>query len=163
SLFLYPATCAAGSGYCLTCPGVFSNSITLADPAFTNRLFTSGVASSCAVPKSCPGTNAAIGPFHFDTFHFTNTSEEHTSELSHPSHDVLHSCLFPPPQRPALQAATSVSLAPACSPTPLPSPTLHSPTYSSPAASPAVARCQNPVPERTPPSGRSISTLSPSP
>jgi autotransporter-associated beta strand protein len=73
SLFLYPATCASGSGYCLTCPGVFSNSITAADPAFTNRLFTSSVASSCATPKSCPGINSAIGPFHFDTYTFTNT------------------------------------------------------------------------------------------
>lgn len=73
SLFLYPPVCAAGSGYCLTCPGVFTNSISLADPAFTNRLFTTGVASSCDAPKSCPGVNSAPGPFHYDTFTFTNT------------------------------------------------------------------------------------------
>jgi autotransporter-associated beta strand protein len=72
SLAITPATCTAGGGICSVCNGPFFGSITASDTAMSTTIPSSGAASACGVPKTCPGVTATAS--HFDTFTFTNGS-----------------------------------------------------------------------------------------
>ncbi len=72
SLAITPATCNDGGGICSVCNGPFFGSVTASDPAMSTTIPSSGVASVCGVPKTCPSVTAV--PSHFDTFTFTNGS-----------------------------------------------------------------------------------------
>jgi subtilisin-like proprotein convertase family protein len=74
SLFISPTACTDGGGFCDTCPGVVSGTISTND--FTNsiRMFRDGsaFASTCAAAKACPGPISDPNT-HYDTHTFTNT------------------------------------------------------------------------------------------
>jgi autotransporter-associated beta strand protein len=72
SLFLYGSVCTPGGGLCELCPNVTITGATgLATPTQTNFLTFNGVASTCGVPKACPGTSVG-GPFPSDNYTFRN-------------------------------------------------------------------------------------------
>ena len=72
SLLLTPVSCAAGGGLCELCPNVTIAAATgPATPTQSGYVNFSGVPSSCAAPKVCPGTVAA-GPFPSDNYTFRN-------------------------------------------------------------------------------------------
>ncbi len=53
----------------------FTGTFVAGDPTFNSgRLFRDGIASTCAVPKACPGNTAAGSVFRYRTHTFTETS-----------------------------------------------------------------------------------------
>jgi subtilisin-like proprotein convertase family protein len=71
-LDITPVACAAGSGNCETCPGYITNSITNADPLSTDRVARNGTPGACGAPLPCGGAFSGTGPYHYDTYTFTN-------------------------------------------------------------------------------------------
>jgi hypothetical protein len=68
-----PTSCGVGGGFCDTCPGVVTNSISNADLVNNDRLARTTVASTCAAPTSCPGGVGGLdAPIHYDKHTFTN-------------------------------------------------------------------------------------------
>ncbi len=55
-------------------PQVFQGSIDTSDPSHVDYLDIQGPPSTCAVSQSCPGQVPDPGPFHYDTYTFTNNS-----------------------------------------------------------------------------------------
>jgi hypothetical protein len=55
-------------------PIVVNGVIDSSDPTQTDRLFRDGIASTCAVPKVCPGLLGDGLPRHYDSYTFTNNS-----------------------------------------------------------------------------------------
>jgi subtilisin-like proprotein convertase family protein len=73
SLFISPTDCTGGGGGCDTCPGIFIGSVTNTDAFQAGRLTRDGTASSCDVPKACPGVEDPA-PRNYDVYNFTNAS-----------------------------------------------------------------------------------------
>jgi fibronectin-binding autotransporter adhesin len=72
SLFLYPVTCAAGSGLCELCPNVsIAGATGPATPTQIGFVTFNGISSACGAPKACPGTTVA-GPYPTDNYLFRN-------------------------------------------------------------------------------------------
>ncbi len=55
-------------------PQTFQGSISNSDPSHLDYLNVQGAPSTCAVAQACPGQVSDPGPFHYDTYTFTNTS-----------------------------------------------------------------------------------------
>ncbi len=56
---------------CICTPTVIPGSITGGDPTQTKRISRNGTTSTCASPKTCPGS-LGTGPFAYDAYPFTN-------------------------------------------------------------------------------------------
>lgn len=72
SLFLYPITCAPGSGLCALCSPPITGSITNTDPVEPTRVSRNGVVASCGTVKPFPGTLGSN--LHYKTHTFVNNS-----------------------------------------------------------------------------------------
>ncbi len=71
SVILSPTDCATGAGYCDTCPGVFTGSITTNDATRAARIERFNAPSTCATPGTC--SSYPFGPYHYDSYTFTNS------------------------------------------------------------------------------------------
>jgi hypothetical protein len=65
-----PTPTPSGTPSGCTVTGVIDGS----DPTETDRMFRDGVASTCALPKVCPGVLGDGLPRHYDSYTFTNTT-----------------------------------------------------------------------------------------
>jgi autotransporter-associated beta strand protein len=74
SLFLYGTTCAPGGGACALCAGgtLLTNTLDTTSASMTTRLTRSGIVSTCAAPKTCPG--ASTGSYYYQAYPFYNAS-----------------------------------------------------------------------------------------
>jgi autotransporter-associated beta strand protein len=72
SLFLYPVTCTAGGGLCELCPNItLAGATGPGTPTQTGYVLFNSIASTCAAPKSCPGT-FSTGVYPSDNYTFRN-------------------------------------------------------------------------------------------
>ncbi len=74
SLFLYPITCAPGSGVCGFCSPSITSAIDASDATQTNRAFRNLTLSSCGSPKPWGGFGDTGTSFHYEAYGFTNTT-----------------------------------------------------------------------------------------
>jgi autotransporter-associated beta strand protein len=72
SLFLYPITCAPGSGLCALCSPPITGSITNTDLVEPTRVSRNSVVASCGTLKAFPGT--LDSNLHYKTHTFLNNS-----------------------------------------------------------------------------------------
>lgn len=96
SLLLYGPECTDGQGFCETCLGGVTGTITTGDPTNANRLARNGSAGTCAVPLPCGGEYNTTGPYHYDTYTFTNTGGPTciTVTLDTPCDDALSASAY---------------------------------------------------------------------
>jgi autotransporter-associated beta strand protein len=72
SLFLYPITCAPGSGLCAYCLPPITGSITNTDLVEPSRISRNGLVASCGTLKAFPTT--LDNNLHYDTYTVSNNS-----------------------------------------------------------------------------------------
>jgi subtilisin-like proprotein convertase family protein len=78
SLFIHPATCAAGDGVCASCLPTVNGTLTGPSPVLPLRIARDyNPSSGCGTPRPCPGTTTLWGPdYRYRTHTFTNTGAE---------------------------------------------------------------------------------------